>query len=114
MAEKKIKILTIFGTRKEFIRLYPVLDKLTADDDLENIVVTTSQYQEELEDLYALFNIMPDQDLNLRRNRNSLSDITNLALSGLEPLLKRHQPDLVLVQGETEIVLTAGEVVRVR
>jgi UDP-N-acetylglucosamine 2-epimerase (non-hydrolysing) len=101
MAEKKIKILTIFGTRKEFIRLYPVLDKLTADDDLENIVVTTSQYQEELEDLYALFNIMPDQDLNLRRNRNSLSDITNLALSGLEPLLKRHQPDLVLVQGES-------------
>jgi UDP-N-acetylglucosamine 2-epimerase (non-hydrolysing) len=68
---------------------------------LENIVVTTSQYQEELEDLYALFNIMPDQDLNLRRNRNSLSDITNLALSGLEPLLKRHQPDLVLVQGES-------------
>jgi UDP-N-acetylglucosamine 2-epimerase (non-hydrolysing) len=101
MEKQKIKILTIFGTRKEFIRLYPILDKLKAADDFESIVVTTSQYQEELEDLYDLFDIRPDQDLNLRRSRNSLSDITNLALSGLEPLLKRHQPDLVLVQGES-------------
>ena len=101
MEKQKIKILTIFGTRKEFIRLYPVLEKLKAADDFESIVVTTSQYQEELEDLYDLFDIRPDQDLNLRRSRNSLSDITNLALSGLEPLLKRHQPDLVLVQGES-------------
>jgi UDP-N-acetylglucosamine 2-epimerase (non-hydrolysing) len=101
MTEKKIKILTIFGTRKEFIRLYPILDKLKADDDFESIVVTTSQYQEEIQDLYDLFDIRPDQDLNLRRSRSSLSDITNLALSGLEPLLKRHQPDLVLVQGES-------------
>jgi UDP-N-acetylglucosamine 2-epimerase (non-hydrolysing) len=77
------------------------LEKLKADDAFESIVVTTSQYQEDLEDLYALFSITPDQDLNLRRNKNSLSDITNLALSGLDPLLKRHQPDLVLVQGES-------------
>jgi UDP-N-acetylglucosamine 2-epimerase (non-hydrolysing) len=101
MAKKKVKILTIFGTRKEFIRLYPILDRLKTDEDFESIAVTTSQYQEGLEDLYALFNIAPDQDLNLRRNRNSLSDITNLALSGLEPLLKSHRPDLVLVQGES-------------
>ena len=101
MPEKKIKILTIFGTRKELIRLYPVLDRLKADEDFESIVVTTSQYQEELQDFYTLFNIAPDHDLNLRRNRNSLSDITNLALSGLEPLLKSHRPDLVLIQGES-------------
>jgi UDP-N-acetylglucosamine 2-epimerase (non-hydrolysing) len=101
MPEKKIKILTIFGTRKEFIRLYPILERLKADEDIKSIVVTTSQYQEEFEDLYTLFNITPDQDLNLRRSKKSLSDITNLALSGLEPLLKRYQPDLVLVQGES-------------
>jgi UDP-N-acetylglucosamine 2-epimerase (non-hydrolysing) len=101
MAEKKIKILTIFGTRKEFIKLYPVLDKLKADDDFESIVATTSQYQEEFDDLYDLFGITPDHDLNLRRSKDSLSDITNLAMSGLEPLLKHHQPDLVLVHGES-------------
>ena len=101
MPEKKIKILTIFGTRKELIRLYPILDKLKTDDEFASIVVTTSQLQEEMNDLYKLFNIKPDHDLNLRRNQDSLSDITNLALSGLEPLLKHNQPDLVLVQGES-------------
>ena len=101
MSKQKIKILTIFGTRKELIRLYPMLDKLKTDDEFESIVVTTSQLQEEMNDLYKLFNIKPDHDFNLRRNQDSLSDITNLALSGLEPLLKHNQPDLVLVQGES-------------
>ena len=101
MEKRKIKILTIFGTRKELIKLYPVLDKLKTDDEFESIVVTTSQLQEEMNDLYKLFNIKPDHDFNLRRNQDSLSDITNLALSGLEPLLKHNQPDLVLVQGES-------------
>ena len=101
MGKQKIKILTIFGTRKELIRLYPILDKLKAADEFESIVVTTSQLQEEMNDLYKLFNIKPDHDFNLRRNQDSLSDITNLALSGLEPLLKHNQPDLVLVQGES-------------
>ena len=101
MSEKKIKILTIFGTRKELIKLYPVLEKLKTDEDFESIVVTTSQLQEDLDDLYALFKLTPDHDLNLKRSRKQLSDITNLALSGLEPLMKHHQPDLVLVQGES-------------
>jgi UDP-N-acetylglucosamine 2-epimerase (non-hydrolysing) len=101
MPKKKIKILTIFGTRKELIKLYPVLKKLKADQDFKSIVVTTSQLQEDLNDLYSLFKIKPDHDLNLKRSRKQLSDITNLALSGLDPLLKHHQPDLVLVQGES-------------
>ena len=101
MSKQKIKILTIFGTRKELIKLYPVLDKLKANADFESIVVTTSQLQEEFDDLYALFKLAPDHDLNLKRSRKQLSDITNLALSGLEPLMKHHQPDLVLVQGES-------------
>jgi UDP-N-acetylglucosamine 2-epimerase (non-hydrolysing) len=101
MAEKKIKILTVFGTRKEFIKLYPVLDRLNAAEDIESIIVTTSQHQEAFEDLYALFKLEPDHDLNLRRGRTYLSDITNLALSGIEPLLKLHKPDIVLVQGES-------------
>ncbi len=101
MPEGKIKILMIFGTRKELIRLYPVLDKIKRDAHFEGIVVTTAQLQEDLDDLYALFGVKPDHDLNLRRSRKSLADITNLALAGLEPLLKHHQPDLVVVQGES-------------
>lgn len=101
MSKKKIKILTIFGTRKELIKLYPVLDRLNTDENFESIVVTTSQLQEELDDLCSLFKVKPDHDLNLKRSRKQLSDITNLALAGLDPLLKHHQPDLVLVQGES-------------
>jgi UDP-N-acetylglucosamine 2-epimerase (non-hydrolysing) len=101
MLEKKIKILTIFGTRKELIKLYPVLDRLSVDENFESIVVTTSQLQEELDDLCTLFKVRPAHDLNLKRSKKHLSDITNLALSGLDPLLKHHQPDLVLVQGES-------------
>jgi len=101
MEKQKIKILTIFGTRKELIKLYPLLEKLKTDDDIESIVVTTSQHQEAFDDLYALFNIEPDYDLNLKRDKKYLSDITNLALSGIEPLLKLHKPDIVLVQGES-------------
>jgi len=101
MAKKKVKILTIFGTRKELIKLYPVIDRLKADEDFDSVVVATSQYQEVFDDLYELYGITPDHDLNLRRNRHAFADITNLALSGLEPLLKHHRPDLVLVHGES-------------
>ena len=101
MAEKKLKILTVFGTRNELIKLYPVLEKLKAADDIESIIATTHQHQEEFEDLYVLFNLTADHDLNLKRDPSSLSDITNLALSGIEPLLKFHRPDLVLVLGES-------------
>jgi UDP-N-acetylglucosamine 2-epimerase (non-hydrolysing) len=101
MSKKKIKILPIFGTRKELIKLYPMLDRLNADEDFESIVVTTSELQEDLDELCALFKIKPAHDLNLKRSKKQLSDITNLALSGLDPLLKHLQPDLVLVQGES-------------
>jgi UDP-N-acetylglucosamine 2-epimerase (non-hydrolysing) len=101
MPGEKIKIMTIFGTRKELIRLYPVMEKLKSDAAIRSTIVTTSQLQEEMGDLFALFGIRPDHDLNLRRNRKSLADITNLALSALEPLLKDQKPDLVLVQGES-------------
>jgi UDP-N-acetylglucosamine 2-epimerase (non-hydrolysing) len=101
MAEKKIKILTIFGTRKELIRLYPVLDKLITDDEFESIVVSASEHLEEFNDLYELFNMTVDHDLDIKRNKKCLADITNLALSGIDPLVKLYQPDLVLVQGES-------------
>ena len=101
MAKKKVKIVTVFGTRKELIKLSPVLEKIGSADDMESIVITTSQHQEDFDDLFALFKITPGHDLNLRRDRKALSDITTLALAGIEPLLKFHKPDLVLVQGES-------------
>jgi UDP-N-acetylglucosamine 2-epimerase (non-hydrolysing) len=108
MSRQKIKILTIFGTRKELIRLYPVLDKLITDDEFESIVVSASEHQEEFEDLYELFNITVDHDLDIKRNKKCLADITNLALSGIDPLVKLYRPDLVLVQGESTTAFIAA------
>ena len=94
-------ILTIFGTRPEVIKLYPVLEKLKASQELKSIAVSTSQHREMIDDLLKLFSIVPDYDLNIIRENQSLVDISTRALSGLDPILKQHRPNLVLVQGDT-------------
>jgi len=101
----KIKVLTIFGTRPEVIKLFPVLERLRKDDTFKNIIVSTSQHREMIEDLLTLFSIKPDYDLNIMQENQSLVDISTRALCGLDSLLKRHQPDLVLVQGDTTTAL---------
>jgi UDP-N-acetylglucosamine 2-epimerase (non-hydrolysing) len=101
MYQKKMKILTIFGTRPEVIKLFPVLKVLNEDINIESIVVSTSQHREMIEDLFILFNIEPDFDLHIIQPNQSLVDISTRALSGLDPLLKERKPDLVLVQGDT-------------
>jgi UDP-N-acetylglucosamine 2-epimerase (non-hydrolysing) len=101
MEKQKIKILTIFGTRPEVIKLYPVLAEMNKDADFESVAVSTSQHREMIDDLFELFNITPDHDLNIIRQKPHLADISTLALSGLDPLMKMHKPDLVLVQGDT-------------
>ena len=101
MSEKRFKILTIFGTRPEVIKLFPVLRYLEKDVNFESIVVSTSQHREMIEDLFVLFGIEPDYDLHIIQPNQSLVDISTRALAGLDPLLKERQPDLVLVQGDT-------------
>jgi UDP-N-acetylglucosamine 2-epimerase (non-hydrolysing) len=99
--KQKIKVLTIFGTRPEVIKLYPVLAEMDKDVNFESIAVSTSQHREMIDDLFELFRITPDHDLNVIRKKQHLADISTLALSGLDPLMKMHKPDLVLVQGDT-------------
>ncbi|MFX0198869.1 MAG: non-hydrolyzing UDP-N-acetylglucosamine 2-epimerase [Candidatus Hodarchaeota archaeon] len=97
----ELKIFTIFGTRPEIIKLFPVLVRFRHFNEIKSPVVCTSQHKEMIEDLLALFSIKPDHDLNIMTENQSLIDISTRALIGLDPLLKRHQPDLVLVQGDT-------------
>jgi UDP-N-acetylglucosamine 2-epimerase (non-hydrolysing) len=101
MAQKKHKILSIFGTRPEVIKLYPVLAEMEKDENFESVTVSTSQHREMIDDLFGLFNIAPNHDLNIIRKNQHLADISTLALSGLDPLMKQHKPDLVLIQGDT-------------
>ena len=101
MDTQPLTIMTIFGTRPEVIKIYPVLDALAKSGFFKSIVVSTSQHREMIDDLLKLFSIKLDHDLNIIQENQSLVDISNRALSGLDPLLKQYQPDLVLIQGDT-------------
>ena len=79
----------------------PVLRALDKDPSFESIVVSTSQHREMIDDLLILFEIKPGEDLNIIRENQSLVDISTRVLSGLDPILNQHHPDLILIQGDT-------------
>jgi UDP-N-acetylglucosamine 2-epimerase (non-hydrolysing) len=101
MGNRALTILTIFGTRPEVIKLFPVLENLRLSPKLKSLTISTSQHREMIEDLLASFSIKPQHDLNIIKENQSLVDISTRALMGLDPLLKRYRPDLVLIQGDT-------------
>jgi UDP-N-acetylglucosamine 2-epimerase (non-hydrolysing) len=107
MNNKLLTILTVFGTRPEVIKLFPVLKKLEIDSVFKSIVISTSQHREMIEDLINLFSIQVDFDLNIMKYNQSLLDICRRSISRLDPLLERCQPDLVLVQGDTTTAFIA-------
>ena len=96
-----MKIFTIFGTRPEVIKLFPILEMLKKNNKFVTIIVSTSQHREMIQDLFTLFDIDPDHHLGIMQENQSLIDISTRVLAGLDPLLRRYRPDLVLVQGDT-------------
>jgi UDP-N-acetylglucosamine 2-epimerase (non-hydrolysing) len=101
MKRKPLIILTIFGTRPEVIKLFPILEQLRLHAMFNNLVVCTSQHREMVDDLFTFFSIKVDYDLKIMPNNQSLADISIRSLFHLDPILKKHRPDLVLVQGDT-------------
>ncbi len=102
-----MKILSVFGTRPEAIKMAPLVKALAADDYFEAKVVVTAQHREMLDQVLELFEIKPDYDLNLMKAGQDLYDITAGVLLGLRDVLKDFQPDLVLVHGDTATTLAA-------
>jgi len=100
MTNKK-KVLTIFGTRPEAIKMAPLVKALQADPGVECKVAVTAQHREMLDQVLQLFAISPDYDLHIMQAGQTLYDITTKALSGLQDVLLREKPDLVLVHGDT-------------
>ncbi len=97
----ELNILALFGTRPEVIKLAPVLSRLKADQRFRLRVVSTSQHREMVEGLLRLFSIEPDDDLNIFSRDQTLVDISARTLETLDPILRAHGPDLMLVQGDT-------------
>jgi len=105
----KIKVMTIFGTRPEAIKMAPVVKMLKKENDrIETIVTVTAQHREMLDQVLAVFDITPDYDLHIMKERQTLSDITIKALSGLDRIIKETKPDIVLVHGDTTTTFTAS------
>ena len=98
---KIIKVMTVFGTRPEAIKMAPVVLELAKNSDFESIVTVTAQHREMLDQVLRLFNIVPDYDLDIMAKDQTLFDITTKALQGLEKVLSEVKPDIVLVHGDT-------------
>lgn len=96
-----IKVLSIFGTRPEAIKMAPLVKALEADSRFESYVCVTAQHRDMLDQVLEIFGIQPDFDLDIMKDRQTLTDITINALSGLEKVIKELQPDIILVHGDT-------------
>lgn len=95
------KVLTVFGTRPEAIKMAPLVHALAADSRFEAKVCVTAQHREMLDQVLDLFEIQPEYDLNIMKPGQSLNDVTTAILTGMKPVLEEFKPDVVLVHGDT-------------
>ena len=98
---KKIKVMSIFGTRPEAIKMAPLVKELESRKEIESIVCVTAQHREMLDQVLETFKITPDYDLNIMKQGQTLGDVTTRALNGVETVIKEAKPDIVLVHGDT-------------
>lgn len=105
---KKIKVLTVFGTRPEAIKMAPVIRKLEENPFMESKICVTAQHRQMLDQVLNIFNIVPDYDLNIFKPGQTLTEITSRALEGLEEVIKDFMPDVLLVQGDTTTVFAGA------
>ena len=96
-----IKVMSIFGTRPEAIKMAPLVKELERRKEIESIVCVTAQHREMLDQVLKTFDIKPNYDLNIMKQGQTLSEITSRALLGLEKVIKEVKPDIVLVHGDT-------------
>ncbi|WP_035052179.1 non-hydrolyzing UDP-N-acetylglucosamine 2-epimerase [Carnobacterium pleistocenium] len=106
---KKIKVLTIFGTRPEAIKMAPLVKELNKQSErFESIVAVTAQHREMLDQVLQTFNIIPNYDLDIMKKNQTLSEITSNVLTGLDKIMKEAKPDIVLVHGDTTTTFAAS------
>ena len=105
---KKIKVMTVFGTRPEAIKMAPLALELKKYDNIESKVCVTAQHRQMLDQVLEIFNITPDYDLDIMKTRQTLVGITTRVLEGLDEVIKTEKPDIVLVHGDTSTSFVAG------
>jgi UDP-N-acetylglucosamine 2-epimerase (non-hydrolysing) len=108
MAERPRRVLSVFGTRPEAVKMAPVVERLRHTPDVEARVCVTAQHRQMLDQVLALFDIVPDFDLDVMEPDQALAPLTEAILRSLDPVLEQFQPDWLLVQGDTTTVLAAA------
>src|ERR1700690_20992 len=103
-----MKILSVFGTRPEAVKMAPVIRKLAQTPNIESRVCVTAQHRQMLDQVLNLFDIKPDYDLDLMREDQSLAELSAAIFTHLDPILSDFKPDWVLVQGDTTTVATTA------
>lgn len=101
MRNKKLKVMSVFGTRPEAIKMCPLVKELQKNPDIESIVCLTGQHRQMLDQVTEIFGVTADYDLNIMRPKQTLTTITSDILLGIESVLKEAAPDVVLVHGDT-------------
>lgn len=95
------KVMLVFGTRSEAIKMCLLVNELKKRKDIQNVVCVTAQQRQMLAQVLATFNVVPDYDLNIMKDRQTLFDITTNILNGIKEVLDTEKPDVVLVHGDT-------------
>jgi UDP-N-acetylglucosamine 2-epimerase (non-hydrolysing) len=108
MNDSKLRVMTVFGTRPDTIKMAPVVHALRAHDAVDDLVCVTAQHRQMLDDLLALFSIEPDYDLDVMTDDQTLTQITTRVLEGMQPVLEAAKPDVVLVHGDTTTSTSAA------
>lgn len=104
----KVKVMTVFGTRPEAIKMAPLVLKLKKDDRFEEITVVSAQHREMLDQVLDIFKIKPDYDFNIMHKNQTLEDITSKVMLDMAKVIKKEQPNIVLVHGDTTTSFAAA------
>lgn len=104
----KIKVMSIFGTRPEAIKMCPLVKALEKDERVESIVCATAQHREMLDNVLEIFNVKPQYDLNVMSHGQTIVDVSNKVLIGVDRVIKECKPDIILVHGDTSTTLNGA------
>ena len=98
---KKLKVMSVFGTRPEAIKMAPLVQALARRENVESLLCVTAQHRQMLDSVLEIFHLKPDYDLDIMEPRQTLTTITSKTLLGMEKVIEQAKPDLILVHGDT-------------
>ncbi|WP_067930545.1 non-hydrolyzing UDP-N-acetylglucosamine 2-epimerase [Alicyclobacillus kakegawensis] len=108
VTDRPVRVMTVFGTRPEAVKMAPLVKELERHPNVQSLVCVTAQHREMLDQVLKVFDITPDNDLDIMEPNQTLGTITRKALAGLEEVIAQRQPDIVLVHGDTTTTFAAA------